>query len=66
MKRERETEIEKESVSRHEAFRRSSCSKKQDQLEPASLNVTQAAVHKERWRENTHKKKKKKIPGFKG
>ena len=37
--------------------KKKSCSKKQDRLEPASLNVTQAAVHKERWREEiTHKK----------
>ena len=40
--------------------KKKSCSKKQDRLEPASLNVTQAAVHKERWREEiTHKKIKK-------
>ena len=37
-----------------------SCSMKQDRLEPTSpSNVTQAAVHKERWREQiTHEKKK--------
>ena len=36
--------------------KKKSCSKKQDRLEPASLNVTQAAVHKGRMK----KKKKKK------
>ena len=39
---------------------RSSCSKKQDRLKPlTSSNVTQAAAHKERWREQITQKKKK-------
>ena len=35
------------------------CSKKQGQLEPSPLNVTQAAGHKARWREETKQNKKK-------
>ena len=61
IEKERENERKKDvegGRGRHETFPRTSCSKKQDRLKPASLNVTQAAVHKERWREsNTHKKK---------
>ena len=61
MKRRERTEIEKERMSvgmKHS--RRSSCSTKQARLEPAPSNVTQAAAHKERWREQIKKKKKKK------
>ena len=47
----------------HETFRKNRVwSTKQDRLKPekrASVNVTQAAVHKERWRENNTRKKKK-------
>ena len=60
--KERATRGEKDS---HEAFQRSSCSKKQARLEPTPLNVTQAAVHKERWREQITQKKKKKKKSYK-
>ena len=42
----------------HEAFKKMGCSKKQGQLEPFPLNVTQAAGHKARWREEITRKKK--------
>ena len=48
----------KKKKDRHEAFQSTGCSKKQDQLKPASLNVTQAAAHKgEMERINNNKKK---------
>ena len=43
---------------RHEAFKKMGCSKKQGQLELSPLNVTQAAGHKVRWREEITTKKK--------
>ena len=45
---------------RHEAFKKMGCSKKQGQLELSPLNITQAAGHKARWREEITKKKKQK------
>ena len=66
MKKERENERKKDvegGRDRHEAFKKMGCSKKQCQLEPSPLNVTQAVGHKARWREETTttttKKKKK-------
>ena len=52
-KREKQERRRKGGRVRHETFKKMGCSKKQGQLELSPLNVTQAAGHKARWREET-------------
>ena len=52
-------DVVREDVSDMKHSRKMGCSKKQGQLELSPLNVTQAAGHKVRWKEETTTTKKK-------